>query len=82
MARRDLQYIKPAKFQDHYTITELSREVSRDPSWLKRLERDGRIPTAARVQFGELSIRLWSPNQVDEIIEIMSKMRVGRPPAS
>lgn len=82
MARRDLQYIKPTKFQDHYTITELSRHVRRDPSWLKRLERDGRIPTAARVQFGELSIRLWSPNQVDEIAEILSKMKVGRPPAS
>jgi hypothetical protein len=80
--RRNLEYIKPPKFQDHLTITELSRHVGRDPSWLKRLERDGRIPTAARVEFGELNIRLWSPAQVSEIVEILSRMKVGRPPGS
>lgn len=82
MTRRSLEYLKPEKFQDHYTITELSQYVGKDASWLKRLEREGRIPTAARVEFGSLEVRLWSPQQVDEIVEIMSHMKVGRPPGT
>jgi hypothetical protein len=76
---RDVSFLKPDKFQDYLTLTELSREVNRDTSWLKQLEREGRIPEAARVPRGELSVRLWSPAQVDEIKTILSKMKPGRP---
>lgn len=79
---RDLEYLKPRKFQDHLTIMELSRYVGKDSTWLKRLEREGRIPQAARVQMGQLSIRLWSPEQVQEIVEILAEMKPGRPPGS
>ena len=76
---RDVDFMKPSKFKNYFTITELAREVNRDTSWLKHLERHGRIPEAARVEVGELQVRLWSPTQVKEIKEILSKMRPGRP---
>jgi len=76
---RDVSFLKPEKFQDYLTLTELSRAVNKDTSWLKHLERDGRIPEAARVKHGALLVRLWSPAQVTEIREILSQMRPGRP---
>lgn len=76
---RNVQFLKPQRFEDYFTLTELSREVNRDTSWLKQLERDDRIPKAHRVQHGELSIRLWSPAQVKEVKEILSQMKPGRP---
>lgn len=76
---RDVDFMKPAKFKDYLTVTELSREVNRDVSWLKELERDDRIPQAARVKVGKLSVRLWSPKQVEEIRKILSTLRPGRP---
>jgi DNA-binding transcriptional MerR regulator len=77
---RNLEFLKPAKFSEHVTISELSRIVGREISWLRQLEREGRIPKASRVQRGKLSVRLWSPEQVEEIEDILSEMRVGRPP--
>lgn len=77
---RDVSFLKPDRFVDYFTLTELSREVNRDTSWLKHLEREDRIPKAHRVQHGALSIRLWSPAQVEEIRQILSQMRPGRPP--
>jgi hypothetical protein len=79
---RDLDYIKPPKFRDYLTLTELSRKVHKDPSWLKKLERGGRIPKASRVQMGEISVRLWSPAQVDEVEAILSTLKPGRPPGT
>jgi hypothetical protein len=76
---RDVSFLKPARFKDYVTISELSRITAKDISWLRRLERAGRIPEASRVKRGELEVRLWSPTQVDEIKEILSRMRVGRP---
>lgn len=76
---RDMSYLKPAKFQNHVTITELSRIVNRDTSRLRLLEREGRIPEAIRVKRGTLQIRLWSPEQVEEIKDIISQLRPGRP---
>jgi hypothetical protein len=76
---RDVDFLKPARFKDYVTISELSRIVGKDITWLRRLEREGRIPTASRVTRGELEVRLWSPAQVDEIKHILSLMRVGRP---
>lgn len=79
MTRRNIQYLKPPKFKDHLTLGELCEYVERDPSWIKQLERDGKIPKAQRVQRGKLSIRLWSPAQADEIISIIALHRPGRP---
>jgi hypothetical protein len=76
---RDVQHMKPDGFQEYVTITELSRIVSKDISHLRRLERADRIPRAHRVQVGQLQVRLWSPEQVEEIKEVLSRMRVGRP---
>lgn len=79
MPRRNLDYMKPAKFKDYMTLSELCEHVKRDPSWIRELERQGKIPKAKRVPRGKLEIRLWSPKQAEEIIEILSEMRPGRP---
>jgi hypothetical protein len=79
---RDVKYLKPAGFKDFVTITELSRITLKDVSWLRRLERAGRIPEASRVTRGELEVRLWSPAQVDEIKVILSNIKTGRPRGS
>jgi hypothetical protein len=79
MRMRDLGYMKPPKFKHYLTLSELCREVNRDPSWIRKLEADGKIPAARRVTRGQLEIRLWSPEQLDEIVDILSEMRPGRP---
>jgi len=79
---RSVDHFKPRRYQNHLTITELANEVGRTISWLRLLERDGRIPKAARVQRGELSIRLWSPEQVEEIRDIIATHRPGRRPSN
>lgn len=76
---RNVNYLKPPRFSTHLTISELSREVDREISWLRQLEREGRIPKAARVTRGALEVRLWSPAQVEEIKEIIASHRPGRP---
>jgi len=77
---REMDYFKPARYRNHLTLAEMAREIPCDPSWLRKLERAGRIPMAQRVQRGKLSIRLWSPEQRDEIKQIMANHQVGRPP--
>ena len=76
---RDVNYLKPEKFQDWMTITEVARAVDRDISWIRKLEADGKIPPAKRVPRGQLSIRLWSPEDVQDIQTVLSQMRPGRP---
>ena len=79
MSKRDVNYLKPAKYQDYLTIGEVCEEVDKRPKWIKQLERDGRIPKALRVKRGKVELRLWSPAQVREIKQILSTHRVGRP---
>lgn len=78
--RRDVSYLKRGNFQDFMTITEVAHEVDRDISWIRILERNGRIPKAARVKRGQTQVRLWSPDQVQEIKEILATHKPGRPP--
>lgn len=73
-------WMKPKRFQDYFTLTELSWEVDRDVSWVRKLEKQGRIPRATRHKIGELHIRLWSPEQVEEIRTIIHEIKKGRPP--
>lgn len=78
--KRDVSYMKPKKFRDHLTIAELSERINLDRRWIERLEKDGRIPRAARVTIGKIKdVRLWSPAQADEIEEIISTHQPGRP---
>lgn len=77
--RKSLDYFKPPKFKDHLTLAELALQIGKDPSWIRVLEAEGRIPKAVRVPRGKLQIRLWSPEQADEIAKIISKHRPGRP---
>lgn len=77
---RDLSALKPPRYQHYLTLLELAREVERDPTWLRRLERRGTIPEAHRVPRGQLMIRLYSPAQVEEIRAILKTIKPGRPP--
>lgn len=77
LAKRASLY-KPEKFQDYLTIGELSLRVGRGRLWLRKLERDGRIPKAKRHKTGQIEIRLYSPSQVEEIEQILSTMRPGQ----
>lgn len=81
-AKRDMNYMKPEGFEEYLTITEVGRLLGRDTRYLRRLEEANRIPRAHRVKVGELSVRLWSPRHVEEIQEVLSKMRRGRPRGS
>lgn len=76
---RDVKHFKPKRFADHMTITEVARKVNRDISWIRRLEARNKIPRARRVKAGDLMVRLWSPEQVDEIATIVANLRPGRP---
>jgi hypothetical protein len=77
---RDLAYMKPSNYVNHMTLSEVAREIGCDPSWIRKLERADRIPKAVRVQRGAISVRLWSPEQVEEIREIIDSHQPGRPP--
>jgi len=79
---RDVSYLKPEKFQDWLTLTEVARLVDRDISWIRKLEADGKIPEAKRVQRGQIEVRLWPPHDVDEIKRVVESARVGRPKGS
>jgi hypothetical protein len=77
--RRDLSYLKPPKFQDYFTLSELCEAVNKKPDWIRELENNGRIPRAVRVRRGKVDVRLWSPAQVEEIRKILKTHKVGRP---
>lgn len=77
--RRDLSFLKPEGYQDYFTLAELSAYVGKDPSWIRALEKEGRIPQASRVKRGKLKVRLWSPAQADEIVDIIAQHHPGRP---
>lgn len=76
---RDVGFLKPKGYEKHLTITEVSQRVDRDISWLRRLERNNKIPKAHRVKHGSLSVRLWSPTQVKEIEKVLKNAKPGRP---
>ena len=79
---RDVSYLKPERYQDWLTLTEVARLVDRDISWIRRLEAEGKIPKAKRYPRGELSIRLWPPHDVEEIQRVISEAKPGRPKGS
>src|ERR1044072_3107492 len=72
---RDVTHFKTKRFPEHMTVMEVARAVNRDRSWILKLEKDGRIPKARRVQAGDISVRLWSPEQVEEIKSVLEKMK-------
>lgn len=80
MMRRDVAYLKPPKFRNFLTLSEVAEAVGKDPSWIRLLEKEDRIPKARRVKRGERGeVRLWSPAQVDEIKTIIAQHKPGRP---
>ena len=79
MKMRDVSYYKPKGYEKHVTLSELALLLKKDATWIRQLENENRIPRAKRIEHGALSIRLWSPAQVDEMRVIFSNMKVGRP---
>lgn len=82
--KKDLSWIKPAKFAHWKTIGELASALQIDPRTLKRLEQAGTIPEPQRVNRGRLRIRLYSPENEEEIKQILKQIkfrkRWGRKP--
>lgn len=70
---------KPPKFAHYLTLGELSAHVGKDRDYMRRLERQDRLPIPTRHKMGKLSVRLYSPAQVREVEEIFKSMRRGRP---
>jgi hypothetical protein len=68
--QEDFSRWKPKGKEDWMTMTELARHVDRDVSWLRRLDRMGQLPKAARVKVGRLSVRLYSPRQAAQILQM------------
>lgn len=79
---RDTSYFKPRSMKDGLTLAEMARHVGCDPSWLRKLESQNRIPKAARVKRGKLNVRVWTPAQADEIKSIIAQHHPGRPKGS
>jgi hypothetical protein len=75
------QRIKPRGFKHYLTIGEVAIALRKDKDWIKKLERAGRLPEAKRVSFGELEVRLYSPEQLQEMRDIFATHRPGRRPA-
>lgn len=71
---------KPKGYEHYLTISELSKEVDRETSWIKQLERQDRLPAPIRVKVGKLSVRLYSPEMVEEIKAIFATHRPGPVP--
>lgn len=71
---KSLDYMKPERFSDYVTISELAVIVGYDISWIRKLERRKAIPRAQRFK----GVRLWSPEQVDEIKRFKSTQKPGR----
>jgi hypothetical protein len=84
LSMRSVNHLKPPRFKNFFTLSELCDHLedegyAHDSKWIRRLEARGRIPKAMRVVRGKVSIRLWSPGQVEEIKEIIAQHRPGRP---
>lgn len=73
---------KPRNFEDYLTLAEVGQEVGRDPRTIRKLENENKLPKAKRMRVGKLNVRLWSPAQVEEIKEILSHRKAGRPRGS
>ena len=75
---RDMTYDHHEKFKiagrEHYlTRGQLADLVKRDRHRLRQLERRGSIPSPIRVKHGEITVRLYSPEQVAEVVAWFAK---------
>lgn len=74
-----VDHLKPDKFKNYLTLSELARHVGKDKDWIRKLERAGRLPEPTRHKIGQNEIRLYSPAAVKEVETIFKGMRPGRP---
>jgi hypothetical protein len=66
---------KPEGFKDYLTVMELARFVDRNVSTIRRMDRDDRLPKPARVRHGRLMVRLYSPEQAEEVKAIFAAIK-------
>lgn len=74
--------MKPDKFRHYLTLGELALSCHRSKDYIRKLERDGRIPEGVRHKIGRMELRLYPPARVEEIKRIFSQMKPGRPRTS
>lgn len=77
--RRDPEYFKAKNFKDYLTLKELAIFVKRDPSRIRDMEKRGLIVSPARVKRGEITVRMYSPLQAQEIKRFFETLKRGRP---
>lgn len=70
---------KPKGFENYLTINELCQVVNRTRSRIQQLERQGRILAPIRVKIGRLSVRLYSPEDVEQLKHHFATVKSGRP---
>lgn len=75
--RRSPDYFKPKQFKHYFTLRELAVFVSRDPSRIREMEKRDMIVSPARVKRGEIFVRLYSPEQADEIKIFFDNLKRG-----
>jgi hypothetical protein len=73
---------KPEGFEHYLTMSELCRIVKRDNSRIRSLEKDAaagkiKFPSPIRVKVGKLSVRLYSPEEVEQVKEWFRHARPG-----
>lgn len=71
--KREVPWFKPERFRHYKTVKELACALHVDPRTLKRLERAGITPEPSRVKRGLLMIRLYSPENEQEIKKILEE---------
>lgn len=79
---RDQKYYdryKPDGYKHYLTIKELGVSIGREPSWIRKLERQGKLRAPARVTRGLRTIRLYSPELVEEARSYFANAKSGRP---
>ena len=73
---------KPEGFEHYLTMAELCRAVKRDPSRVRRAEQAAKrgeivFPSPIRVKVGKLRVRLYSPEEVEEVREWFRNAKPG-----
>lgn len=63
-----------------YTLSQASAMIGRHPDTIRRWVRSGTVPPPKEMAFGDISVWVYSPADVDALQQVANNMRVGRPP--
>lgn len=67
--------MKPEGMKDYLTRRQLADLLGRDIKRLSQLEKENRIPSPIRVKQGKQTFRLYSPKEVEQIVEFFKGIK-------